>query len=310
MLKKLKIISSLLLITIILWNITVFAGEDITKCIGKTNYELYQCQFTNICKIEKYWLNLNKVVKLDKEKWWYYEKDISRTTLEKEGYVFFDREELDWEELYRDEYKNLSDLDKIKYLYTKNQNKIYKCAVINSQLLAFIKVKKLLNSTDKTGILKERLVHKLDLKKKKLEKKIKENKCNTIKTNWEKKAIKKIVLDQSTLELCNYRYYLWYLYSKSKWDLTNVLWGEKVLSASSIEKVKNEQQNEILNEIKHSFKMYPLAFDTYIQYDSFLQLHIILELLKEDYRVFRDKLYLTLRPINQVVYKIINAQSK
>lgn len=295
----LKIISSLLLVIVILWNITVFAKENnVTKCIEQKGYNLYKCQFKNICKTEEYWKNTEKIVKLDKEKWWYYEKEISYEKIKK-GFNISNLSE-----------NTISDIQKIKYLYKENQNNIYKCWIINSQLLAFNDIKKVLNSTDKTGILKERLVRKLELKEKKLKKIIEKNKCSIVKKNWKNKAIKKILLDQSTLELCNYKYYLSYLYTKSKWDLTKVLWDKKEISALLVEKTINKEQNEILNEIKHSFKMYPLAFDTYIQYDSFLKLHIVLELLKEDYRVFRDKLYLTLHPINQVVYKIINAQSK
>jgi hypothetical protein len=53
--------------------------------------------------------------------------------------------------------------------------------VINSQLSAFIKIKKILNSTDKTGILKESLLTKIKLKEKKLQRIGKINKCKIIK---------------------------------------------------------------------------------------------------------------------------------
>jgi hypothetical protein len=294
--KIIKIVSSFILILVILWNITVFAKENnITTCIWLKDYELYKCQIDNVCLKQEYGKSTEKVVKILK----YYEKAIETIDTEEETTIN------EWFE------NNIINIGRAKQSYRENQNNIYKCWVINSQFKVFSKIQKILNSTDKTGVLKERLVSKLEQKKEKLVKISEKYKCLISNENSNKTQFKKIVLDQSTLELCNYRYYLYYLYNRSKDNLEDSFpkWKEYISFKETWKEIL-KKQNEIQNEIKHSFKMYPLAFDSYIQYDSFLKLHIVLELLKEDYRVFRDKLYLTLHPINQVVYKIINAQSK
>lgn len=290
-----KIITSFILIIVILWDITIFAKEsDLTKCIEKKDYELYKCQVSNICLKQEYWKNAKKVVALDK----FYEKDISYDKIK------------DWTIIPKLLEESLWNIEKAKILYRENQNKIYKCAIINSQISEFENIKEILNSTDKTGILKE-IIKKLDAKKKKLEK-IAKNKCIiTTESSNRKKQIKKIVLDQSTLELCNYRYYLEYLDNRTEENIKDSFpKGKNYVSYKYITELISKKKSEIKKEIDHSFKLYPLAFESYIQYDSFLKIHILLELLKADYRVFRNKLYLALRPINQLVYKIINAQSK
>ena len=289
--KIIKQIISILILTVIFSNITVFAEtqSNLTKCIDKEGYDLYKCQVSNICLKEEYWVNTNKIVSIDK----FYEEDISNSKIK--NWINFTK----------------SNINKAKALYRENQNKIYKCSIINSQIIVFEDIKKTLNYTDKTWILKERIIKKLDIKREKLEQ-ISGKECIVMKKSVNsKELIKKVVLDQSTLELCSYSYYLNYLDDRATNDLSDSFpeW-KKSISSSSISKIISEKQFEIDKERQHSLKLYPMAFNTYIQYDSFLKIHIVLELLKEDYRVFRDKLYLTLHPINQVVYKIINAQSR
>jgi len=52
-----------------------------------------------------------------------------------------------------------------------------------------------------------------------------------------------------------------------------------------------------------------MAFNTYIDYENNYPIHILLELIKEDFIVLRRKLHEAISPINQVVYKISNAMS-
>lgn len=292
--KKRSIISFWIISLLLISNINIFADEkNISECVDKNWYELYKCQVQNVCSKEEYWLNTKKIMKLDK----YYEIKISKDKIESEITI------IDWFN------NNILNIDKAKALYKKNQNNIYKCAILNSQWYVFDDIIKTLNSTDKSWILKERITKKLKSKKDKLERLKNQNKCNTIKNSWTKKLIKKIILDQSTFELCNYNYYLSFLDETSK-DNSQYIWDSESISSKVLLDLKNENDTKIWSEKNHIFKMYTLAYDNYIQYDSFLKIHIMLELLKEDFRVYRDKLYLTLHPINQVVYKIINAQSK
>ncbi len=78
---------------------------------------------------------------------------------------------------------------------------------------------------------------------------------------------------------------------------------------NAISSIVNWIQIEIDNEIEHSYKMFPLAYHAYSEYENNYSIHVLLELIKEDYMVLRKKLYSALNPINQVVYKIANAMS-
>jgi hypothetical protein len=67
--------------------------------------------------------------------------------------------------------------------------------------------------------------------------------------------------------------------------------------------------DSINEEIEQSYKTFPIAFNAYSEFENNFPMHFLLEILKEDFAIFRDKLYKTLGPINQVVYKIHEAMS-
>ena len=131
---------------------------------------------------------------------------------------------------------------------------------------------------------------------------------------------KKQILDQSTFELCKYSYYLDYLKDYYS-DVEKILGIDKTQNNKEvanqmtydpkiIETMINNTNATIDNEKQHSFKIYPIAFTAYSEYQSNFPIHIALELLKDNLIVFREKLYKTLSPISEVVYKYINAMSK
>jgi len=274
-----KILTPLIIIALFS-NIVVFAWKtekNIIKCTWKQWFELYSCEKINVCKKSDFWNQTQKIATLEQDP---YKKDTNFKTAQK--------------------------------IYKTNQNNIYKCGILNSQKKAFIELKALLKNTDTTGITKTKIIPKIEKKLKKINILFIKNKCKTISQNSEnKKSIKKILLDQSTLQYCDYRYFLKYLNYLEKNDLEKNFpkWAKEV-SVKKFSEIIIENQNTIQNEIEHTDKLYPIAYQTFTGYDSFIKVHIVLELLKEDYRTLRDKLYQTLHPINQVVYKIINAQSK
>jgi hypothetical protein len=67
--------------------------------------------------------------------------------------------------------------------------------------------------------------------------------------------------------------------------------------------------NEVSSEYSRVSKLYRLAYSNYVEYDNYLAYHILLNLIKEDYKSYRDSLYQFLHPINQTTYKVINAQN-
>jgi hypothetical protein len=63
-------------------------------------------------------------------------------------------------------------------------------------------------------------------------------------------------------------------------------------------------------QIDHSYLVFQRAYEEYAYYESNYTMHILLQLLKDEYIVVREKLHNVLTPINQVVYKIKNAMIK
>jgi hypothetical protein len=127
---------------------------------------------------------------------------------------------------------------------------------------------------------------------------------------------KKQILDQSTFELCKYSYYLDYLSFYYK-DITNIFdlkqntnLNNIKYDPSIIENLINNIQIQIADEKEHTYKIYPLAFTAYSEYQSNYPIHITLELLKDNLILFRENLYKALSPISQAIYKFINAMSK
>jgi len=102
--------------------------------------------------------------------------------------------------------------------------------------------------------------------------------------------------------------YLEYLREyNSKYE--NLIVSDDQESYNSMYLVSQEsyRKNQIDEEITHIYKVYPLAFSAYKEYENNLLSHLLLELIKDDYKVLRENLHSVLNPINQVVYKISNA---
>ncbi|MDP2396643.1 MAG: hypothetical protein Q8S84_04390 [bacterium] len=53
-----------------------------------------------------------------------------------------------------------------------------------------------------------------------------------------------------------------------------------------------------------------MAFHALTEYENNISIHFLLELIKDDYIILREKLHEVINPINQVVYKISNAMRK
>lgn len=197
--------------------------------------------------------------------------------------------------------------------YRKNMDDIYWCAtnIVYYRSLKLIKE----DLITKNPKLNWRLQNKLNYKINEIEKKIIEtsNKC---KITWEKNnwIIKKSVLKQVTYEYCKYNFYLEYLKEinqnninldeETKNNTENAKWINEV-----VKKVANKKK-EIEKEISDTNKAFPVAFKAYSEYENNITVHILLELLREDYILLREAIHKTLNPINQVSYKISNAMRK
>lgn len=207
-------------------------------------------------------------------------------------------------------------LENAKKKYRENQNDIYKCAIIKLQKNSYKIVKNKLLQIDKTWIVKSFIDKKIDLKIKKLDAIAKNKKCilSSSREEWNSMQLKKELLKESAYEYCKYSFYLEFLknhYTNIKNANKDYFKGKEQNSykVTKLSQIYAWYNSEIINEQTHSSKVFWMAFQTYIDYENNFPVHILLELIKQDYIVLRRKLYEAISPIDQVVYKISNAMS-
>lgn len=198
------------------------------------------------------------------------------------------------------------DLNEIVDNHVDNMNNIYKCALLSAQKKSLLLIKN--DLTKKNPILQENVWKKIDNKILKVEMSTKSLKCNN--SDDKSSIIKLNVLQQSTYETCKYLSYLEYIKehnNKLAWFL-----GQKKDKYSISEVTYLYKQNiyAIDQEIEHTYKVFPMAFHALTEYENNISIHFLLELIKDDYIILREKLHEVINPINQVVYKISNAMRK
>lgn len=215
-----------------------------------------------------------------------------------------------------------NDLDVAKQQYKNTMNSIYKCALLSAQerSMNFILIT-LKEKNEVTAYTKE-----YDAKLKRLKSARKVNDClNTNKSTKQNDQIN--VIRQTTFELCKYNNYLEYLYEYNS-VIANVLeqdkqsienWGNSVVSPDQITETYNittianlekKKKSDISKELERVYKIYPIAFQAYTEYENNLPVHDLLTMLRNDFIEFRLDLHKSLNPINQVVYKISNAMKE
>lgn len=268
-----------------------------SKCVWKSWFELYECRVTNICQP----CIINWTQRL------------------------YQTEKYENAEIYRDDITLLWDtalkpFEKVKEIYRNNQNSIYQCALIDAQERWLKTVKEKLLKIDRTWILRTNVEDRISSQEIKLAAKKNALNCKwSWNNNWKTLFTKKEVLDESTFELCKYTFYLDYL----NWyynNIKNISWltteEQESMSAKNqgliIKKIWYDYWNiktKIWIEINNTYKVFPLAFEAYNEYENNFQLHFLLTIIREDYIVVRDLLAQVLWPINQLVYKIKDAMS-
>ncbi len=288
-LKNISKIISAILLSFFIFNIfsinLTYAekNEDTGLCAGKTEKDRYNCQVKSFCKIYK----------------------PKEPTFKTEDYFQIDKT---WEESL---FKNA------KKIYRENQNSIYSCSIIKLQKNSYNLIKKKLLSNDKKWTIKARIDKKIDLKIKKLKAIEKQKKCSFPKNKeeWNSLQSKHLLLNESAYEYCKYSFYLDFLQNHYK-NINNAnqeyLWKKKEHNSykiGKIAKIQSKLQQDLIAEKEHSAKVFDMAFNTYIDYENNFPVHILLQLIKEDFIVLRRKLHEAISPINQVVYKISNAMS-
>lgn len=263
---------------------TTNAAESGDSCESKKWYARYQCRVKQLC--EKY--------------------DSKKPVWRWDGYEDAEnyRGQTQWLEA--------AALEKVKAIYRTNMGNIYKCALINSQKTTLKNFKEKLLKLDKTGTLEDKMWKQIDTQLQKADVTASSIWCQNIEN---KEIYNKLnILWESTLEMCKYVTYLEYLQEYYK-ELPNLIWNggqnENITyNNQEVAKALGWVQWKLQSEIDHSLKVMPMAFRAYSQYENNLPAHLLLQIIKEDYIIIRDKLYKALSPISQVVYKISNAMQK
>lgn len=262
----------------------IFADE--TTYINKSWYELYKeiIQSDQYCaQYKKTDSSFKNIVNLDESKY-FIDLDSSKAK----------------------NFKIWDDLKTAKKDFEKNMDTIFGCATYSAYYRALETIQKdLIKNNSK---LKWRLESKLKQKMNELKNKASklEWKC---KINSDTGFVKKAVLQQTTYEFCKYNYYLEYLKDRS-YNISNIVDTNQSVWINVVTQKFDEKINAINIEMERANNAFPTALKAFADFENNISAHILLELLKEDYIVFRKWLHKTLNPINQVVYKISNAMRK
>ena len=98
-------------------------------------------------------------------------------------------------------------------------------------------------------------------------------------------------------------------YNQKFWNLIDTKWKKSVWILDITNELSNKL-NAIDSEIERTYNTYPIVFQAYNDYENNITRHILLDLLQQDFKVFRLWLHKTLNPLNQVIYKISNAMRR
>lgn len=278
---------SLMSFSILAWNIhsTFWAWEF---CGGEESYELYECRVENICS----------------------EYKSPKPTYQVEDY-------LSGEELYLWENTPVTasyELDVAQELYRENMGNIYRCAMIQSQKNSLTFLKEQIKQ-ESSGQLSDTLWGEIDTRINRLE--LSANSIWCVLTDTQTIQNKLNILKETTHELCRYTNYLEYL-KEYFWSLelqaqratqTENWVSDRAISITELPNVISSIRQDIAVEQAHSYKVFPLAYHAYSEYENNFPIHYLLEVIRWDFLIVRNRFYGVLMPLAQLGYKLINAMS-
>lgn len=318
--KKLKIIiiSSFVILSIWFWiGFSFWNNNPWVTHSDNTLYDLYEERVINHCSEYRIDNNIEIIYLMDESNSY---PNLNSTS------------PINW-------YRSWRDLEFARNKYYWNMDSIYECAISASKTrsLELLKI-----AIDNNPEIKSRLLPKIESELRKISQeqnnKDWKNKCK-INDDKNNAIIKSSVLKQTTYEICRYNYYLEYLKEYNQWinqiiamdnaikenneiykDDPNIPTVDNYqspfdntnnsIAISRLLELERQKLSEIDREINEAYKAFPMAFHAYSEYENFLSSHILLELIREDYTIFRESLHKALTPINQIWYKAINAMRK
>jgi hypothetical protein len=281
--KKISIIIILFSILFSFFVLTNANSEEKSSYSTNIEYELYKERVSTICDNKKYKTKKTLV------------------NIEDNYYEIVN----EWETNTSQNTRNYYNFEEIKNIHRENMNSIYKCSLLNVQKKALWLIK---NDLESHPAILQKISWIINTKLNRIRLSISSLRCNDSNST---DSIQKLnVLKQATYQTCKYISYLEYLKEYNTKLETLSLDFQWEYNISRIIELEKERINEINEEKEHTYKVFPLAFHAYTEYENNISIHFLLELLKEDYIVVREKLHKVINPINQVVYKISNAMKK
>lgn len=205
---------------------------------------------------------------------------------------------------------NDSPLNIAKRNYRKNMENIYKCGMLKVQKKTLENIEstfKYEQSGQLDGIIGSQIdtrIMRIDLSANRL-------KCSFSSENQINSKLE--ILWETSHQMCQYVSYLEYLKEHYS-DTRNVLHELPQSDSDSfwisvIPGKINAIQAEISAEISHTYRVYPMAYKAFVQYESNYPIHFLLEVIRADFLILRKTMYETLMPIAQLGIKVINAMS-
>lgn len=196
---------------------------------------------------------------------------------------------------------------------------IYKCAIIQSQRNALTFLSQQLQ-LEKSGKLSDTIGGQIKLRISRLERSSSTIGCSLTDTKTIQNKLN--ILRETTYEACRYTNYLEYL--KGHYAKINRFQNEEEYQNAYGDNAKNIRENfpinqlpamtnaiqaDIAEEISHTYKVFPIAFHAYSEYENNFPIHFLLEIIRADFLILRKNLSATLMPIAQLGLKVINAMS-
>ena len=276
-------------------------ANDISSCDTLSWYDLYNCRLEKICQPYE---NGEKV------------------------YVTQEFEEASTYLNILDSDANAADIvfEEAKEIYRNNIWNIYSCAMIKTQEHSLELIDEELLDFVESWELGDIMTRRIESRENRLTAASETLSCsdssNGVIYN------KQDILDQVSQQACTYITYLEYLreyYSSipnilwldtnnptdTDWDgITDIAAVQETFTTSWISQLIQWFNTKIEREIDHTYKVFPIAFRAYTQYENHYPIHFLLEVIREDFMILRRKIHESLMPIAQVGYKIINAMIK
>jgi len=268
-------------------------------CGSQEEYALYECRVTNICDSYK------------SEKPVYSSEDYGKAE--------------DATPEFQNQQAKTPALDNVKKIYRENMGNIYKCWMIQSQRNSLTKLWEFIKK-ESSGQLSDAVWGQIEQRIRRLE--LSSNTIWCALTDTDSIQNKLNILSETTHEMCKYTSYLEYIKSyyektNSTYDKTNPTDSQFLedfydnnalanLTKATPQEISNEinqTKNAIANEISHTYKVFPIAFHAYSEYENNFPIHFLLEVVRWDFLILRKLMYQNLMPIAQLGLKVINAMS-